>query len=154
MLKIAYTDTMAIIKDLTPEALKEVNYLLYYEIINILEAFNISTDPHYYIYLNKEYDMTIPMEYVFGAINQELTFDLIMNWIISTLLTVDYYDLIETVLFTLYDRNKIVKLINETFFKHELQFLILMNTDWIEDLKQEGIIKENTFNKYLNYNKK
>lgn len=133
------------------------NYPIVYEILlSMLNSYRISTDEHYYSFLNKEYDLSDIMLQVFGVINIDLSLELIINWILSTILTKDYNHVLQFKRKTKENMNEISMVILETFFVNELDFLsLVVNILWKSDLNEFGYITEENFEYYktckLNY---
>jgi hypothetical protein len=125
--------------------------IVYQMLLDMLNVYGISIDEHYYIYLNKEYDLSDAMLKVFGVINQKLSLELLINWILSTILTKDYNHVLEFKRKTKENMNEISMVINDTFFINELEFLsLVVNIIWKEDLNQFGKITDDNFEYYKN----
>jgi len=125
-------------------------------LLDMLNAYGISIDEHYYTYLNKEYDLSDAMLKVFGVINQKLSLELLINWILSTILTKDYNHVLEFKIKTKENMNEISMVINDTFFINELEFLsLVVNIIWKNDLDNFAYISAENFEYYktckLNY---
>ena len=135
----------------------KIQYPIVYDmLLSMLNSYGISTDEHYYSYLNKEYNLSDAMLQVFGVINIELSLELIINWILSTILTKDYNYVLNFKRKTKENYNTISEIINNTFFITELEFLALVvNIIWKEDLNQFAKISDENFEYYktckLNY---
>lgn len=134
-------------KDISIDNLKTEYQNLYKIILEALKDFHISIDESYYNYLRKEYDLTDCLYIIFGTVNQEFTFDFIINMILATILTDDFYQLINRNP-PLYNKIEIGLLIHSTFYLHEFEFLQLVNKEWKNDLNEYGEIKDKTFNIY------
>jgi hypothetical protein len=137
--------------NVTYENFKSDYPIVYEMLLDILNAYGISIDEHYYSYLNSEYDLNQPMLIVFGVINQELSLELIVNWCLSTLLTRDYEHILKAKKKSKENYNTISEIIRETFFINELEFLsLVVNIIWKEDLNQLGHITNENFEYYNN----
>ena len=124
--------------------------IVYDMLLSMLNSYGISTDEHYYSYLNKEYDLSDAMLQVFGVINIELSLELIINWILSTILTKDYNYVLNFKRKTKENYNTISEIINNTFFITELEFLALVvNIIWKSDLNEFGRISDENFEYYV-----
>ena len=128
------------------------NYpILYDMLLDMLQQYNVSTDVHYYKYLNKEYDLSDIMLQVFGVINIDLSLELIINWCLSTILSKDYNHVLQFKRKTQENMNEISMIINDTFFVNELEFLsLVVNIIWKEDLNEFGYISADNFDMYKN----
>ena len=128
----------------------KIQYPIVYEmLLDMLNVYGISIDEHYYTYLNKEYDLSDVMFNVFGVIGIELSLELIINWILSTILTKDYNHVLKFKRKTKENMNEISNIIRDTFFLNELEFLsIVVNILWKEDLNQFGKITDENFDMY------
>jgi hypothetical protein len=128
----------------------KIQYPIVYEmLLDMLNAYGISTDEHYYKYLNKEYDLSDVMFNVFGVIGIELSLELIVNWCLSTILTKDYNHVLKFKRKTKENMNEISNIIRDTFFINELEFLsIVVNILWKEDLNNLGQITDENFDMY------
>lgn len=125
--------------------------VVYAMLLDMLQQYNISTDVHYYKYLNKEYQMSDVMLSVFGVIGIELSLELIINWCLSTILTKDYNYVLDFKIKNKDNMNEISNIINDTFFINELEFLsLVVNIIWKEDLNQFGKITDENFDIYKN----
>jgi hypothetical protein len=125
--------------------------VVYAMLLDMLQQYNISTDVHYYKYLNKEYQMSDVMLSVFGVIGIELSLELIINWCLSTILTKDYNYVLDFKIKNKDNMNEISMIINDTFFINELEFLsLVVNIIWKEDLNQFGKITDENFDIYKN----
>lgn len=125
--------------------------ILYEMLLSMLENYQICTDPYFYVYLNKEYDLSEVMITVFGVVNIPLTFDLIINWCISTIQSTEYEYLFNINKKTKENYKTISNVIRDTFFVNELEFLsLVVNIIWKNDLNQFGYIKESSFEFYKN----
>ena len=88
---------------------------------------------------------------VFGVIGIELSLELIINWLLSTILTKDYNYVLNFKTKTKKNMNEISMIIKETFFISELEFLsLVVNIIWKEDLNQFGKITDDNFEYYKN----
>lgn len=137
--------------NVTYEVFKTDYPIVYDMLLSMLNAYGISTDEHYYSFINKEYDLSEVMLQVFGVINIDLSLELIINWILSTILSKDYQHVLQFKRKTKENMNEISMIINDTFFINELEFLsLVVNIIWKEDLNQYGEIKDDNFNMYKN----
>jgi len=130
----------------------KIQYPIVYDmLLSMLNSYGVSTDEHYYTYINKEYDLSDVMLQVFGVINIELSLELIINWLLSTILTKDYNYVLNFKRKTKENMNEISMVINDTFFINELEFLsLVVNIIWKEDLNQYGKITDENFEYYKN----
>jgi hypothetical protein len=138
------------------EVFKSDYPVVYSMLLDMLHQYGISTDEHLYKYLNSEYDLSQVMLTVFGVIGIELSLELIINWILSTILTKDYNYVLNFKRKTKENYNTISEIINNTFFITELEFLALVvNIIWKSDLNEFGKISDENFEYYktckLNY---
>jgi hypothetical protein len=137
--------------NVTYEVFKTDFPIVYDMLLSMLNTYGISTDEHYYSFLNKEYDLSQVMLQVFGVINIDLSLQLIINWLLSTILTKDYNHVLQFKRKTKENMNEISMIINDTFFINELEFLsLVVNIIWKEDLNEFGHIKDDNFNMYKN----
>jgi hypothetical protein len=132
------------------EVLQSDYPVVYSMLLSMLNSYGISTDEHYYSYLNKEYNLSDAMLQVFGVINIDLSLELIINWLLSTILTKDYNHVLKFKRKTKENMNEISMIINETFFINELEFLALVvNIIWKSDLNEFGKISDENFEYYV-----
>jgi hypothetical protein len=137
--------------NVTYEVFKTDYPIVYDMLLSMLNTYGISTDEHYYSFLKKEYDLSDIMLQVFGVINIDLSLELIINWLLSTILTKDYNHVLQFKRKTQENMNEISMIINDTFFINELEFLsLVVNIIWKEDLNQYGHIKDDNFDMYKN----
>lgn len=137
--------------NITYENFKSDYPIVYEMLLSMLDAYGISTDIHYYKYLNSEYNLDDCMLRVFGVINIELSLELIINWILSTILTKEYKHVLEFKRKTKENMNEISIIINDTFFMNEIEFLsIVVNIIWKNDLNKFGYITDESFEYYKN----
>lgn len=137
--------------NVTYEVFKTDYPIVYDMLLSMLNAYGVSCDEHYYSFLNKEYDLSEVMLQVFGVINIDLSLELIINWLLSTILTKDYNHVLQFKRKTKENMNEISMIINDTFFVNELEFLsLVVNIIWKEDLNQYGHIKDDNFDMYKN----
>jgi hypothetical protein len=137
--------------NVTYEVFKTDYPIVYDMLLSMLNTYGISTDEHYYSFLKKEYDLSDIMLQVFGVINIDLSLELIINWLLSTILTKDYNHVLQFKRKTKENMNEISMIINDTFFINELEFLsLVVNIIWKEDLNEFGHIKDDNFNMYKN----
>lgn len=122
--------------------------VLYSIIISVLDAYEVSTDYHYYNYLNSEYDMRGPVACIFH-VDDVLDLHLIINWILQGVFTT-HLELLDARKNTKDNRKKISEILMELFTNKELEFLRYMNIIWQDDLKEYGYVTEENFNVYLN----
>lgn len=129
--------------------LKKDYPIIYEVLIQMLEAYGINTNSSFYKYLNKEYDLKQVYQSVFGMINQDVTFELIIAFIESTLEHNDYNYILEIEYDDIFLRSALCRIIEETFYINELCFLsTIMNDAWIKDLNNLGYISEQGYNTY------
>jgi hypothetical protein len=137
--------------NVTYEVFKSNYPVLYSMLLDMLHQYGISIDEHYYSYINKEYDLSEVMLSVFGVIGIELSLELIINWLLSTILTKDYNHVLQFKRKTKENMNEISNIIKDTFFVNELEFLsLVLNIIWKNDLDNFGHIKDDNFEYYKN----
>jgi hypothetical protein len=120
-------------------------------LLHLLSLYGISTDVHFYKYLNAEYNLNDVMLKVFGIIGHELSVELLMNWLLSSILTKDYEHVLQFKRKTKDNYQVLDNVFKETFFVSEIEFLsLVVNIVWKEDLNEFGYITDDNFQLYNN----
>lgn len=125
--------------------------VLYDMVIHLFSLYGINTNEHFYKYLNAEYDLSDCMLKVFGIINQELSLELLINWVLSTILTREYEYVLQFKRKTKDNYQILDNVFKETFFVSEIEFLsLVVNIIWKNDLDNYGYITAENFDMYNN----
>jgi hypothetical protein len=133
------------------EQFKEEYPILDEMLLHLLSLYGISIDAYFYKYLNAEYNLSDVMLKVFGVINIELSLELIMNWLLSTILTKDYEFVLQFKRKSKENYQILDNVFKETFFVSEIEFLsLVVNIIWKHDLNEYGYITSDNFELYNN----
>lgn len=133
------------------EQFKEEYPILDEMLLHLLSLYGISIDAYFYKYLNAEYNLSDVMLKVFGVVNIELSLELLMNWLLSTILTKDYEFVLQFKRKSKENYQILDNVFKETFFVSEMEFLsLVVNIIWKNDLNQYGYITSDNFELYNN----